>query len=341
LDHKQKLNWGIIGVGNIAHTLADALKKSPNNHLFAVASKTPEKANTFGEKYGVSNVYTYQEIVNDKRIDIIYVATTHNFHFENAKLALEHGKHVLIEKPFTVNAKQARELVRIARAKQLFLMEAIWTRFLPSMNMIKAKIANHEIGDVRQITISYGGFVGPDYEKRLNDPTLAGGVTLDMGIYAISFVCFVLGELPVDIKSMMRLSDSGVDEISNYMFRFPSGCLTTICTSYNLKMVNEAVIYGSKGFIRLPKFSGGSQFTLMNHAGTNDILKAVDVVGNNHDNGFIYQVEEVARCIQEGVLESEIIPLNETISIMEIMDTMREEWGFVYPFEESKMDREK
>ena len=331
--NKQKLRWGIIGVGNIANTMADTLKITPNNQLYAVASKTPSKARIFADKNGVENVYSYQEIVNSREIDIIYVATTHNFHFDNAKLALEHGKHVLIEKSFTVNAKEARELVRIAREKKLFLMEAIWTRFLPSVKLLKKKITNHDIGDVKQINISYGGFVTPEYEKRLKDPALAGGVTLDMGIYAISFVCYLLGELPTDIKSMARFSDLGVDEISNYMFRFPSGCLTNICTSYNLKMTNEAIIYGTKGFITFPEFSAGQRFTIFKHEGTNDIKDKIDVLENNHDNGFIYQVEEVVRCIQQGELESKIIPLDETIGIMEVMDKMREEWGFIYPFE--------
>jgi predicted dehydrogenase len=201
------------------------------------------------------------------------------------------------------------------------------------VKLLKEKIRNLEIGDIKQINIAYGGFVGSDYEKRLKDPALAGGVTLDMGIYAISFVCYLLGELPTDIKSMTRFGDMGADEISNYMFRFPSKCLTNICTSYNLKMKNEAIIYGTKGFITFPEFSAGQRFTTFKHEGTNDIKDTIDVLEKNHDNGFIYQVEEVARCIQEGKLESNIIPLNETIGIMEVMDKMRKEWDFIYPFE--------
>jgi len=139
----------------------------PNNQLYAVASKTPSKAKAFADKYGLENAFSYHEILNSEEIDVIYIATTHNFHFANAKLALEHGKHVLIEKAFTVNAQEARELVRIAREKKLFLMEAIWTRFLPSMKLLKEKISSFKIGDVNQINVNYGGFVGPDYEKCL------------------------------------------------------------------------------------------------------------------------------------------------------------------------------
>ncbi len=333
MDNTQKVKWGIIGAGNIAKKMADALEITPNCQLCAVASKTPSKARMFADENRIKNAYNYQEIVNNREIDIIYVATTHNFHFDNAKLALEHGKHVLIEKPFTVNAKEARELVRIAREMNLFLMEAMWVRFLPSMTMLKNKIQNYEIGEVKLFNISFGSFVTTEYEKRLKDPALAGGVTLDMGIYPISFVCYLLGELPIDIKSMTRFSDLGVDEISNYMFRFPSGCLTNICTSYNLKMRNEAIIYGSKGFIEFPQFMVGERLTIFKHEGTNNIQDTIEVHENNHSNGFIYQVEEVVHCIQEGKLESEIISLNETIGIMEVMDKMRNEWGFIYPFE--------
>ncbi len=333
MANTKELKWGIIGAGIIAQHMADALRLDPNSRLWAVASQTLAKAKMFAERNGVEHACTYQEIVDSKEVDIIYVATTHNFHFDNTKLALQHGKHVLLEKPFTVNARQARELVRLAREKNLFLMEAIWVRFLPSMKMLKKRIQNNEIGEVRLFNISFGGIVDPRFAERLKDPLLAGGVTLDMGIYPISFVCYLLGELPADIKSMTRFSDRGVDEISNYMFRFPSGCLTNICTSYNLKMKNEAMIYGTKGFIEFPDFQAGERYAISMHEGSNKIRDRREVVEPNHSNGFIYQVEETVRCIQEGKLESAIIPLDETIAIMEVMDKMRDEWGLRYPFE--------
>lgn len=329
------LNWGIIGAGIIAHTMADAISIASGNRLFAVASKTPDKARAFAEKHNIAHVFSYQEIVESSEVDIIYVATTHNFHFENAKLALEHGKHVMIEKPFTVNAREAHELVRIAREKKLFLMEAIWTRFLPVVKLLKQKIASHEIGEVKQMTISFGGFVPPKYEKRLTDPKLAGGVTLDMGIYPISFACYMLGEIPVEVKSMTRFSNLGVDELATYMFRFPSGCMASITTSFNLKMTNEALIYGSRGYIRFPDFPAGQKFKCFVHNGTNEIESEADFDENRPNHGFEYQVEEAAQCIKTGKTESEIIPLSETIAIMELMDKMRDEWGLVYPFETS------
>ena len=333
MANTKKLKWGIMGAGLIAEKMAEALKLDRNCQLFAVASKTPAKAKIFAERNGVAHACSYQEIIDNQQVDIIYVATTHNFHFENAKLALEHGKHVLLEKPFTVNAKEARELVRLAHEKRLFLMEAIWVRFLPSIKLLKRTIQAQEIGDVKSVNISFGWFVAPQYERRLTDPHLAGGATLDMGIYPVSLVCYLLEELPSEIKSMTRFSELGVDEISNYLFRFPSGCFANISVSYNLRMTNEAIIYGTNGFIEFPQFQAGERFILSRHARTNQIHDTKEIIQKNHSNGFIYQVEEAVSCIQKGKLESGIIPLEETIGIMQVMDKMRAEWGFRYPFE--------
>ncbi len=327
------IRWGIIGAGIIAAKMAEAINYDATSQLLAVASKTPSKASAFAETHGIPRPCSYAEIVSDPDIDLIYIATTHNFHFENALMVLNHGKHVVIEKPFTVNALQARQLVAVAREKRLFMMEAIWTRFLPSVKAIQEKIRSGEIGEVKSIHVSFGGFVPPKYSVRLNDPALAGGVTLDMGIYPISFVCFLMGALPSDIKSMTRFSDLGVDEVSQYLFRFPSGCFAQISTSFNLLMKNEATIYGSLGYIDFPKFPVGDSFSLVFHNRTKELEAPVEHVGGNHENGFIYQVAEAVRCIQEGRLESPVIPLDETVAIMQLMDDMRKEWDFKYPFE--------
>jgi len=179
MSTQKELNWGILGAGIIAGTMANALGNTPENCLLAVASKTPARAQAFSQKHGLAHAYTYQQLVESPEVDVVYVATTHNSHYENALLALEHGKHVVIEKPFTVNAGEAQRLVNLARAKKLFLMEAIWTRFLPVIKTMKQQIKNGEIGQVRQITISFGGFVRPEYKERLTNPALAGGVTLN------------------------------------------------------------------------------------------------------------------------------------------------------------------
>lgn len=333
MNNQQKLRWGIIGAGNIAAKMTDALAKNQHSELIAVASKSLEKAQGFASEHGIKHAFNYDEIVNCKEIDIIYIATTHNFHFENARLALQHGKHVLVEKAFTVNADQAQQLVDIATDNNLFLMEAMWTRFLPAMKLLKNKIAEGFIGDVKMCNFSFGAFVPPKYEQRLKDPALAGGVTLDMGIYPISVVSYLVSELPIEIKTMATLSDQSVDETAAYMFRFPSGCLANISASYNLKMKHQATIYGTKGYIDFPNFQFGEQFSVIQHQGTNDETDIIEISQQHDENGFIYQVEEVVNCIAQGKLQSNVMSLHDTVGIMQVMDKMRGDWGVVYPGE--------
>ena len=325
--------WGIMGAGVIARKLAGALKQTKTAELSFVASKSAERAKAFAEEQDVPRYGSYDELVNDNSIDIIYVATTHNFHRENARMALEHGKHVLMEKPFTVNAKEADELIEISREKGVFLMEAIWTRFLPTYVKLHSLLESGAIGDLRYVDVSFGNFALPQYEKRLKDPALAGGVTLDMGIYPISFCCYMLQELPVEIQSVCRFSDRGIDELASYLFRFPSGVIAQIATSFALKMENQAAIYGTKGYILFSRFAMGNEFTVYTHNGTNEIEKQESFKLETAENGFIYQVEEVHRCLDAGRTESAVIPLKETRDIMAVMDTMRASWGLKYEFE--------
>jgi len=333
VNASQPLKWGILGPGIIAHRMADALLSNSDCSLHSVASKTPSKASEFASGYENVLALTYEELVNHGEVDVVYIATTHNFHYENAKLALEHGKHVVIEKPFTVNAAQAEQLVRIARENGLFLMEAIWVRFLPSVKLLKSTLRSGAVGIIVLADLTFAGIVPPQYRTRLVTPELAGGVTLDMGIYPISVACYLLGEIPTEIKSMARFSETGVDETACYQFRYPSGVMASIKTSYNLRMEKVARIYGTTGYVEFPDFPAGEKFTLFKHDGTNDVKEVREFEAGNGDNGFVFQVEEVVRCLRSGQKESAIIPLDETVAIMNVMDQMRAEWGFHYPFE--------
>ena len=329
----KKYRWGIIGAGVIARKMADALRQDANAELYFVASKSAERAKAFAAEQDVPCHGSYDEIVNDDSVDIIYVATTHNFHRENARLALEHGKHVLMEKPFTVNAGEADNLISLAKEKGLFLMEAIWTRFLPAYIQLRGALENGIIGDPRYLEVTFGNFALPQYEGRLKDPDLAGGVTLDMGIYTIQFCTYILNELPTDTNSMCRFSDRGIDEIGSYQFRFPSGAIAQIGTSFALKMENRAAIYGTKGYILYPGFPGGDEYTVYTHNGTNEIQKQEAFRFDQAENKFIYQVAEVHKRLDTGEIESPTISMKETRDIMAVMDTMRAEWGLKYEFE--------
>lgn len=330
---KPGLGWGVFGAGIIAHKLIDAVCQSPGSEVLAIASKSIDKAMLFSEKYQIDACSDYQALASRADINVIYVATTHNYHYENALLALNSGKHVLVEKPFTVNAQEARHLVDVARQEQLFLMEAIWVRFLPSIRLLRDYLSSGAIGEIRYINLSFGGIASTEYVGRLTDPTLAGGVTLDMGIYPITLVNFLLGEQPQRVHSLSRMSSTGVDELAAYQFQFPSNCIASIGTSFSLLMKNEAMIYGTKGNIEFPNFQQGQSFMIHIHDGSNEILSTETITEKNASNGFVYQVAEVADCIGNGRLESESIPLEESVATMELMDSMRAQWGFKYPFE--------
>lgn len=328
-----KIRWGIMGAGVIANKFAEAVTLDPDSVLVAIASKSLERAESFAKNHDIEACRDYETLVKRSDIDVIYVATTHNFHYENARLVLEHHKHVLVEKPFTVNAAQAQRLADLAQANQCFMMEAVWVRYLPSMIRLKQLLKEDVIGEIKLFNLSFGGFAPAHYLPRLIDPNLAGGVTLDMGIYPITFICFLLGEIPQNSKSLCRMSTTGVDELAIYQLAFPSGCLASINTGFNLLTRSEAMIYGSKGYVEFPNFQEGDTFTIHTHSGTRDVHHTETIIENNHENGFVYQIAEVVKQIRAGNSESPIMPIQETIDTMKLMDAMRAEWEFKYPFE--------
>lgn len=327
----QPIRWGIIGAGIIAHKMAEAISLEPANTLVAIASKSPERGQTFADQYQIDNE-TYTGLVCRDDIDVIYIATTHNFHADNALLALAHGKHVVIEKPFTVNAPQAQVLIDCARRHGVFLMEAIWTRFLPSMIHLREAIQNGRIGTVKVANINFGGIAPDYYLPRLIDPELAGGVTLDMGIYPISMLCYWLGELPCASHSHCHFSDTGVDEIASYQLVFPSGCIATINTSFNLLLGQDISLFGDRGRIDYADFQSSDSYTVRLLEGR-QWAETETISNRNAANGFIFQVREAARCIRAGELESPIIPLSETLGIMQVLDQLREQLPLRYNFE--------
>jgi dihydrodiol dehydrogenase / D-xylose 1-dehydrogenase (NADP) len=331
------VRWGIIGAGIIAHVLADAVTRNPDSRLIAVASRSPDKAADFAARYAI-DACSYEALVARDDIDVVYVATTHNAHFDNAMLALAHGKHLLVEKPFMVNARQARAVVQSAREKRLFVMEAMWTRFLPGTRRLQEVLTSGRLGEIKHLELRFGVFISERFETRLSTPELAGGVTLDIGIYPISLACHVLGELPSEVKALAQFSDPRVDERIACALAFPGGTTAVISASYRLAMTPQMMIYGTRGMVDYPHVQNCPAFKVLIHEGTNEI-KAVENVSTEHaDNGFVYQVAEVVRCLRGGYRESDIMPLDESIGIMAVMDQMRHQWNFSYPFEQGDSD---
>ncbi len=333
MGKEELIRWGILGAGIIAEKMAEALIEDGDSRIEAVASKSSERVGSFASRFSIPKALTYDQLAADPDVDIVYIATTHNFHYENARQILESGKPVIMEKPFTVNAEEARKLIELAREKNLFLLEAYWVRFLPSLIRMKEIIASGIIGDVRQVSIFFADYVPEKYKSRLVNPALAGGVTLDKGIYPVSFLCYMLDAIPSEIQSMCRFSESGVDEIVNYQFRFPSGTMAQVVSSYALKIENKAGFYGTKGFIEFPDFPSGNSFTVNIHNGSNEVTSSQQVIEPNPENGFICEARECVRCLREGKKESDIMPLDETLAIMKVLDRIRQQWNFRYDFE--------
>lgn len=322
------IKWGILGCGSIANAHAAALSETPDAELWAVGSRTETKAKQFAKKHQSYRSYmSYKELAEDPDVQAVYIATPHPMHCENTLLCLDNGKAVLCEKPFAVNAREARKMVETAREKRLFLMEAMWTRFFPIMHRVRDEIAKGTIGKVRIVTADFGFRAGYDPKSRIFDPHLGGGALLDVGVYAISFASMILGK-PSSIASTMKEAGTGVDAQSAYVFGYRSGEIAILYSSVEANTPWEATIVGEEGRIRIHSpFWKPSQMTITTQEGNQEVNVPYD------GNGYRFQVEEVGRCIRENLTESPIMPLDETVSIMETMDEIRKQWGLKYPSE--------
>jgi predicted dehydrogenase len=327
----QEIRWGIIGCGGIANTFAASLGALDHGILLAGASRTGGRAEAFAEKHDLTRSYSsYETLAADPDIDAVYVATTHNFHYENVRLCLEHGKHVLCEKPFTINAAEARELIDLARDRNLFLMEGLWTRFLPSIIHLQELLADGAIGEVQSVFATF--FLGRDFprEHRLRNKALAGGALLDLGVYPINLATVVFGEQPLTIESQADLDEeTGVDASSYYFFDYGQRRRAVLSSSYTQASSNEALVCGTKGFIRLPHFHGAKELQLYRTGQAPEVLEFPYGEGEN----FKYEIAHAMECIATGQTESGIMPLSETLAAMETMDTLRAQWSLTYPGE--------
>ncbi|MFZ6646738.1 Gfo/Idh/MocA family protein [Undibacterium sp. TJN25] len=324
------IRWGILGTGQIARRFADALSALPDARLHAIASRQLASAQAFAAglepaNNGVRCYGDYQSLAQDADVDVIYVATPHSLHAENTLMALQAGKPVLCEKPFTMNARQTNELVRMARDKNLFLMEAMWTRFLPAVQEARKLVLGGEIGKPRLIQADFGfaSDLGP--EHRLRNPTLGGGGLLDVGIYPLSIAAFLLGEI-TGAEAVAELGDTGVDEQSAFILRHKSGGLSSCISSIKASTPADFVVSGELGHIRLhaPFYRcAGLTITLDNTPARSISLPYVG-------NGYTHQAIEAMRCLRAGLIESPVMSLDETMALMGWMDRMRQQFGLHY-----------
>lgn len=324
------IRWGILGTGRIATAFAEGLRYLPDAELYAVGSRSNERARGFGERFGIDRRYgSYYALANDPNVDIIYVATPHPVHHPATMLCLEAGKAVLCEKPFAVNAHQAREMIDTARARNLFLMEAMWTRCLPLMIRLRELLAEGVIGEPRMVDADFGFRINPDPNHRLFAPMLAGGGLLDVGTYGISFASMIFGE-PERVAGLATIGETGVDEQSVVVLGYAGGQLATVISAIRTRTPQEATVMGTEGVIRIHPFWWKPTQLTISRAGREEETIEVPFEGN----GYNYEAAEAMRCLREGLTESPLVPLDETLANMATLDEIRAQWGLRFPADE-------
>ena len=323
----KKIKWGILGCGGIAGSFARDLPLTRSGQLAAVGSRSKRKANLFAKQFNAASAYgSYEELVQDTEIDIVYVATPHPFHMDNALLAMQAGKSVLCEKPITMNAKQLGRLIRTANKKGVFLMEAMWTRFFPAIAQVRRWLGEKRIGKVWGMEANFGVHfrIGPNH--RLLNPSLGGGALLDLGIYPVSLASMVYGQQPKKIVSTVHRAKTGVDDHAAIIFEYESGATASLHCSMRVRMKNQARIYGTRGLITLHEsFHHCSRLTLEIEGKKTRVVK-LPYPGN----GMQFEAKHVHQCLQKKKLQSDLMPLTESLEIMQTMDKIRKQWKLKY-----------
>ncbi|WEK55321.1 MAG: Gfo/Idh/MocA family oxidoreductase [Candidatus Cohnella colombiensis] len=323
---KRIVKWGIAGPGVISSSFAKDLAAADGAELVAVGGRSLEKAEQFAAEWGIPRAYgSMEQLAQDAEVEIVYIGTLHPVHKENMLTFLRAGKAVLCEKPFTINAAEAAEVIQYAKQNQLFLMEAMWSRYLPPIRQVRQWLAEGRIGEVRMVKADFGFDFGWQPEHRLLDPKLGGGALLDAGIYPVSFASMVFGEQPKKITSSARIGQTGVDEQFSLLFEYEGGRTAALNGAVQLDMINDAYIFGTKGHIHIPQFLFSRSATL--HVKGEEPVTLAD---ERSTAGYNYEAEEAMNCLREGRKESDVMTHEETLQIMHTLDQIRGQWGLKY-----------
>ncbi|MGW1466385.1 Gfo/Idh/MocA family protein [Streptomyces sp. NPDC002308] len=327
------VRWGILATGGIAATFTKDLLGLPDAEVVAVASRTEKSARAFAERFGIERAYgSWAELVADEDVDVVYVATPHSAHYEATALALRAGKHVLCEKAFTLDARQAGELVGLARERGLFLMEAMWTYLNPVVRRMTELVREGAIGEIRTIQADFGfaGDVGP--EHRLRNPALGGGALLDLGVYPVSFAQLLLGE-PDRVQADALLSPEGTDLNTGILLGWDSGATALLSCSIVGHHPTAATVIGTKGRIDFPHSFFHPDHFLLYRADAADPApeKIVTGPGPQGLSGMQYEAVEVMRALRAGETESPLVPLDGSLAVMRTLDAVRDRIGVRYP----------
>lgn len=325
----KRINMAILGAGNIAGHMATAIQGLKEQVCaYAVASRSLEKAEDFALKHHFKKAYgSYEELVLDPEVDLIYVATPHAMHCENAKLCVEHGKAVLVEKAFTANANQAGQLIQLAEDRNVFLTEAIWTRYMPSRQLVADLLAEGTIGEPLLLEAEFS--LPISQKPRMYDPALAGGALLDLGMYCLTFASMFFGNAIAEVHSHCEKLNTGVDATDDIYYTYQDGRKAHLRTSMVSGPVNRGEIRGTCGHIEVDTLNNFSAIRVYDKTG--NLLREVEIPPQI--NGYEYEVLACIRAMEAGVRECHEMPHGETLELMRQMDRLRRDWGVTYPFE--------
>jgi predicted dehydrogenase len=324
-----RLRWGILGTGGIARLFTSDLNLT-DRAVTAVGSRTQQSADAFASAFGIPRAHgSYEALAADPEVDVIYVSTPHPFHAEGARLALEHGKHVLVEKPFTLNAAEARAVVDLAAAKGLVVLEAMWTRWLPHMVRVRELLASGALGEVRAVLADHDQKLPVNPEHRLQNPALGGGALLDLGIYPVSFAWDVFGA-PSSVHAISSPTATGVDRQTAIIFGYPGGEQAVLHTQLDARGPSTATIIGTEARIQIdPVWYTPTSFSLIDPSDAVVERFEQEVPGR----GMQFQAFELERLVAEGATGGEVLPPEQSVAIMGTLDEIRRQIGLRYPGE--------
>ena len=324
-----RINFAVMGAGNIASTMADTVRKIRGVRCYAVASRSADKAAGFAAKHGFKKAYgSYEELVNDKKVSLIYVATPHSEHYANAKLCIEHGKSVIVEKPFCVNAGQARELFALAEEKHVFITEAMWTRYMPFAKTIREVIDSRVVGDPVMLSAELSYPIRG--VQRLTDPMLAGGALLDLGVYPLTFASMFFGDDIARVKADCTFTPQHVDEQDSITLVYKDGKMAVLRASMLGTGDRRGVITFTKGYMVVENINNFESLTVYG----SDYKKLARYKRPRQKTGYEYEIMACVRALREGWTECPELPHEETLRMMELLDEIRRQYRIVYPFEE-------
>ena len=324
---RNELNWAVLGCGVIANEMAQGLQKMGRS-LYAVANRTYEKAVAFAKKYQIKRVYdSIDEVFTDPDVDIIYITTPHNTHYEYMKKALENGKHIFVEKSITLNSRELDEMISLAREKKRMIGEAMTIWHMPLYKKLRDIVQNGELGKVQIITMNFGSFKEYDMSNRFFNMNLAGGAMLDIGVYALSIVRGFMDEKPDEIESQWKPSPTGSDEMATILLKNTKGQMATVALSMHSKQPKRAMISCEKGYIEILEYPRADRAIIVD-AKTGEQREIV--VGNTSD-ALYYELQDMEEAVRTN--NPSILHLQESCDVMEIMTKLRKDWGMKYPGE--------